>query len=127
MKKFLIAALFLIAPGAWADHDAKVAKDVGSYVATAVVTAASNTGTAFLSPDLKRMDAILFNNTSAAVWIGTTSATIDRNTHSNISMGIPILSSATFSLNGVMSDALYVTCNPGTAACAVRVLEGKNR
>ena len=122
---FLIG-LFLATP-ARADHDTKVAKDVGSYVQTASVTGSSFTGTAFISANAKRMDGVLFNNTGSEIWIGTTTATQDMVMHSNINIGIPVLASATFSLGGVMSDALYFTCGNTVATCNVRVLEGRNR
>lgn len=122
---FLIG-LFLASP-AMADHDQKVALDRGSYVETTSYSGSSFTGTAFLAVATKRMDAVLFNNSANEIWLGTTTATQNMVMHSNINRGIPVLSSATFSLDGVMSDALYFTCGNTVATCQVRVLEGKNR
>lgn len=129
MRSMLLAVLTFLAVWASADHDSKTATDKGSYVATAKITGSSIAGTAFLSADIKRMDAVVFNNTSSTIFVGTTSlaiAVVD-STHSNILIGVPILSSATFSPQGILSDNLYFTCNSGVATCEVRVLEGKNR
>ena len=116
----------LCAGAARADHEIKAALDRGTYVETAVVTGSSVTGTAFLTANAKRMDGILFNNTSTAVYIGTTTTTIEVG-HSNIALGVPVLSSATFSLDGLMSSALAFTCTTGVATCEVRTLIGLNR
>ena len=128
MKYFVsAAALTLFFSMARADHDTKAAIDRGTYAETASVAGSSTTGTAFLAGDnAKRMDAIVFNNTSSVVWIGTTSATAQTN-HENTRIGLPVLSSATLSIGGVFSSALYFTCDGGVSACQVRVLEGKNR
>lgn len=127
MRLILALMALALAGPAFADHDLKVAIDRGTYIEPAKVTGSSVAGTAFFSAAVKRMDGIAFNNTATTVWLSTTSATQDNVTHANIGNGFPLLSSATFSLNGIMSDALYFTCNAGTASCEVRVLEGKNR
>lgn len=123
----LVVALICLEALAFADHDARVALDRGSYIETSSVTGSSTTGTSFISPDSKRMDGLLFNNTSSTVWIGTTTTTIDGVQHSNITLGIPVLSSSSFKLDGMMSAVLYFTCNVGVSTCNVRVIEGKIR
>ena len=123
---FLMAALICLGVNARADHDQKCALDRGTFVATSVVTGSSTTGTAFISANSKRMDGLFFNNTASVVWVGTTSATIQEG-HSNLGLGVPVLSSATIALDGIMSDALYFTCNAGVSACEGRVFEGRNR
>ena len=110
-----------------ADYDQKAALDRGTYIQTYSYSGSSNTGTAFLSANVKRMDAVLFNNSSDTIWLGTTTATQSMVMHSNINIGIPVLSSATFSLDGLMSGELYFTCGNTVATCQVRVLEGVNR
>lgn len=128
MKSLLVALILtLFAGSARADHDQKAAIDRGTFIETAVITGSSVAGTAFASASIKRMDAVYFNNTATVVWIGSTTATLNGGTHSNITTGIPLLSSATLSLGGVMSGAIAFTCNAGVATCEIRRLEGSNR
>lgn len=110
-----------------ADHERVVANDKGTYMRSFVVTPSSTSGTAVLSVSAKRMDAILFNNSPVIVWLGTTSATQDNQLHENIRIGMPILSSATFSLGGKWTGGLFATCDVGQTLCPIHVLEGLNR
>lgn len=127
MKNLLVFLLLLCAPSAWADHDITSASDRGTYVDIARVTGSSVAGTAFASALSKRMDGVYFNNTASTIWIGTTTATLNGVVHSNIANGLPVLSSATFKLDGKMTGAISFTCNLGVATCEVRSLEGLNR
>lgn len=124
----LIGLMFLLIAGpCYATFDTRAAISKGSYVETASVTSSSITGTQFIAPDAKRLDALLFNNTAGIVWIGTTATTLNMVEHSNITLGLPLTASATFRLDGIMPDKLYVTCGVGVASCNVRVLEMKVR
>lgn len=128
MKNILLAvSVMLLAGSALADHDIKAATDRGTYIETASVTGSSVAGTAFASANAKRMDGAYFNNTATTVWIGTTTATINGTVHSNITIGFPVNSSSTFTLDGVMSGAVNFTCNQGVATCEVRSIESLNR
>lgn len=89
------------------------------------VSPSSTTGTTLFSASIVRPDGMCFNNTSTIVWIGTVSATIDRQTHTNILQGAPILASSTFKLDGQLTGAVYATCDVGVAACNMRCLDGK--
>lgn len=125
--RLLALAICLLAAPAFADHDIKAATDRGTYIEPTKVAGSSVTGTAFISANVKRMDGLLFNNTATPVWVSTVSATQHGVEHSNITNGMPVLSSGTYRLDGIMSDALYFTCNVGATTCEVRVHEGKNR
>lgn len=129
MKKFLLWILILVPCSVFADHDVKSATDKGTYAETASINGSSSTGTAFISAASKRMDAILFNNSPAAIYIGTTSAALHGVdvTHENLRIGLVVQSSATFSIQGAFSDNLYFTCKAAQANCNVRVMETKNR
>lgn len=128
MRTWIFAiVLTCLGVNAHADHEQVVANDKGTYVDIAKVTGSSIAGTAFASNSMKLMDEIYFNNTASVVFIGTTSATLDRVEHSNIANGFPILSSATFNLGGKFTGAMYLTCNSGVATCEVRRLGGLNR
>jgi len=130
MKRlFLAGILALIAGPAFADHEIKVAIDRGTYPGTASVNGSSSTGTAFFSADAKRMDGIAFNNSPDYIYLGTTSVALHGVgvTHENLRIGVPVPSSGTFKLDGIMSDALYFTCKAGQSSCNVRVMETKNR
>ncbi len=126
MKYILVLVLTLCAGVSHADSATTAALDRGTYIKTAVVVGSSVTGTALIAINPLRMDGKYFNNTATAIWIGTTTATIQAN-HSNITMGFPVLSSATFILDGIMSGAASFTCTSGIATCEVRSYEGLNR
>ncbi len=117
----------LMAPTAEANYQMTTRNYVGSYIQTYVVSGSSDTGTAILTGNSKRADSMCFNNTSSTVWIGTTSTSIPMDEHSNIEIGFPIISSATFSLGGAMTDLMYLTCNTGVSACELRCMEGLTR
>lgn len=125
--KIALALILMMAGPAFADHEIRVAIDRGTYVETASVSGSSVAGTAFFSAATKRMDGLMFNNTGTTVWIGTTTATQHGVEHSNITIGIPVLASATFSLDGVLTGELSFTCAVGVTACNVRALSGLNR
>ena len=129
MKHWIFAAaLICFGSYARADHDQKAAIDRGTYIQTAVITGSSVAGTAFAaSGSGKRMDGIYVNNTGSTVWIGSTTATLNGGTHSNITTGIPLAANATLSLGGVMSGELAFTCGIGVSTCEMRRLEGLNR
>lgn len=97
--------------------------EIGRSGSTAVVTGSSTTGTGFSAATVKRPDGMYFNNTSSIVWIGTTTTSIQA-AHSNITMGFPIASSATFKLGGSYTGSWNFTCDAGVATCEIRKLEG---
>lgn len=105
-------------------YEAATRVERGAYIDIAKVTGSSVAGTAFIAANTKRPDGLYFNNTASTVWIGTTSATMLAVEHSNITNGMPWLSSSTFKLDGQMVGALYFTCNIAVSACEVRKLEG---
>lgn len=127
----LVVALMLGALALRVDADpgweGATRKEVGTYIETAVVSGSSFTGTAFISATKSRPDGVYFNNTASTVWIGTTSATQNMTAHDNVKIGFPVLSSATFRLDGSMTGDLYFTCGPTISACEMRKLEGKVR
>lgn len=88
------------------------------------VSVSSTTGAAIFAASFKRPDGLCFNNTSTTVWVGSVTATIDRQVHTNIIQGIPVLSSTTFKIDGQFTGPIYATCNDGVAACEMRCLEG---
>lgn len=128
MKNWILAFALLCfgSVHALADAQMNVSLDRGTYVETAAVAGTSVTGTAFASAAIKRMDGIYFNNTSSFIWIGTATATTQSD-HANMTGGFPVLSSSTFSLDGLMSGSMTFTCSAGVAACQIRRLEGLNR
>lgn len=126
MKNILFVALSLMASMSFADtgFEGAIRKEIGRFVATAVVTGSSTTGTAFVSAKFTRPDGMYFNNTSSTIWLGTTTATVNGAVHTNIAIGFPVLSSATFVLQGSMTGAVNFTCNSGVGSCEVRAFEG---
>lgn len=127
MIKFALFALIFLLPCAIkADtgHEGALRLEAGRFGATAVVTGSSTTGTSFVDPRVTRPAGVYLNNTSFEIWIGTTSATQNNTTHSNIGIGFPLLSSATFNL-GSFTGNWYFTCAPGQTSCEVRALEGR--
>lgn len=105
--------------------DGATRKEVGRYPETGRVYGSSVAGTEFMAATKNRPDGMYFNNTSSVIWIGTTTATRNNQHHDNILIGFPILSSATFSLNGAFSGATSFTCDREVAVCEVRKFEGR--
>lgn len=108
-------------------HEGATRKEVGSYVDPSKITGSSVAGTAIFSATVKRPDGTAFNNTGSTVWIGSVTETLNGQVHTNILNGFPVLSSATFPLDGSMTGVLYVTCDAGVSTCEMRVIEGKVR
>ena len=110
----------------WADsgYEAATRIERGSYIDIRVVSVSSTTGATLMSASVKRPDSICYNNSASTVFIGTTSATMDAVTHSNITNGFPITSSATFKLDGSMSGNVYATADIGVASVNVRCIDG---
>lgn len=125
MRYFFFALLGICALKTQADTgwEAATRVEIGSYAETSVITGSSFTGTAFASASKKRPAGLYFNNTSKAIWIGTTTASIQTN-HSNFGLGFPVASSSTFSLGGAFTGVLAFTCDPVSSTCEVRTLEG---
>lgn len=105
--------------------DMATRKELGSYAETGRVYGSSTAGTEFAAAGNRRPDAMYFNNTASTIWIGTVTATRNNQHHDNILIGFPILSSATFSLNGQFRGAIVFTCDAGISKCEVRLFEGK--
>jgi len=105
-------------------HEGAVRTERGSYADTFKVTGSSTTGTNIFSVKTKRADGTCFNNTSSTVWVSTNATTQHNTTHSNITFGIPVLSSSTFPLDGNFTGSLAMTCDIGVASCEFRCLEG---
>lgn len=133
IKYFCITALACVLLFSLAEYRPAVAdtgregatrKEIGSYMDIASVNGSSVAGTALFAASVSRPDGAYFNNTASVIWLGTTTATQDGVVHSNIANGFPVLSSATFSLDGSMSGTLSFTCNAGIATCNIRRLEG---
>jgi len=100
-------------------------KAVGGQINTAAITGSSTAGTNFFTAISTRPDGFAFNNTSTTVWIGSVTAAATAGTvHNNISRGLPVLSSATFTLDGSLTTNLAFTCEATISTCEMRVLEG---
>ena len=107
-----------------AAYQIEVSDDKGSYMDNFTVSPSSVAGTAVWSASQKRMDSLIFNNTSTTIWLGEVSATQDNQTHDNITGGIPLLSSATLTLDGRWTGGdIYATCDQEVASCELRVME----
>lgn len=121
----IMLAAFLAQPSpADTGHEGATRIERGSYAGTRKVTGSSTAGTEFFAADVKRPDGLCINNTGSTVWIGTTSATQHQTTHENISIGIPVMSTQTFKLDGSYTGNLYFTCDIGVASCEFRCLDG---
>ena len=105
-------------------HEGATRVERGSYGSMRKVAVSSTTGTNIWTASVKRPDGLCFNNTASTIWIGTVTATVNGALHSNIVEGFPLLSSATFRLDGSFTGTLAATCEVGTAACELRCLDG---
>ena len=123
---FMILAGLYLAPADGRGWEDASRKEIGQYGETFKVTGSSVAGAALLSATVLRADGSYFNNSPFVIWVGTTSATTHNGTHENQRIGFPILSSATFTLDGGFTGAWYFTCNQGVSACEVRGIEGKS-
>lgn len=124
---FILPFLVLFISQSEADtgHEGAARVEIGSYVETASITGTSRTPTALFSESIKRPDGLYFNNTASAIWISTvaTSVTVELG-HPAVAIGYPILSSATFRLEGSMTGSMTFICDGSAGTCNVRKLEG---
>ena len=120
-----VAAVLVSQSFADTGHEGAVRKESGTYGQVFKVTGSSVAGTSFFSATVKRADGTAFNNTSSTVWIGTITDTQNNRIHDNIEEGYPLLSSATFMLDGNFTGIWYFTCDSGVASCEVRTVEGR--
>lgn len=125
MTGLVVIAAISSSPKADTGMDMATRKELGSYAETAKVAGSSTTGTEFIAAGNRRPDGMYFNNSATTIWIGTTTATRNNQLHDNIQIGFPILSSATFSLNGAFRGSTAFTCDQEVAQCEVRSFEGK--
>ena len=125
MTGLVVIALLITSPRADTGWDQAVRKEIGTYGETFRVYGTSVAGTAFFSASKNRPDGAYFNNSATTVWIGTVTATRNGQLHDNIQIGFPVLSSATFTLDGSFAGTLAFTCNEEVVKCEIRGLEGR--
>lgn len=118
---FIVPALLLADTG----QDAATRVERGAYIDTLKVTGSSVTGTAIFSASTTRADGTCFNNSATNIWVSSNTTTQHNQVHTNIAFGYPVLSSATFPLDGQMTGSVAFTCDIGVAACEVRCVEGR--
>ena len=132
MEKVFLAGLavifFLMAVSAVFDRGVHAAGSVqvetGNFPDVRRVTMSSTTGTALFSGSTNRADGACRSNSSTTVWIGTVSAAVNGQYHTNIVNGTFILSSEPFKLDGRFTGWWYGTCDVGVASCEARCLDG---
>lgn len=106
-------------------HEGATRKEIGSYVNVRSVTLSSTTGTALWDADTKRPDGTCRALGGFAIWVGTVSATVNGQAHTNIANGFPVFSSETFKLDGSMTGVVYGTADTGVSSVDVRCVDGK--
>lgn len=103
MKKILFA-LFMLAPSlSFADRwDAAVSKNAGNSVVTFSVNVTSVAPVALTDSTYGVQSAAIdiFNNSAFTLWVGTNTTTLQ-------GTGFPILSSTTYTTDGVFTGTLY--------------------
>ncbi len=126
--KAIVAAGLLFGVIGFCNASSPVSIDMGEVPATYLRQASSFTATAIFAERTSRKDGTCFNNTAAAVWLGTTSVTMNMVTHENYRIGIPVPSSSTFTLGGAFTgNGWYLTCGAGVASCEMRCAETYKR
>ena len=105
MKTFLFAILFfplfpnsLEAAETYWDNAQK--KELGRIVETSAITVSSITATALNTQSFRAVTTDIFNNSAYALWIGSNAATLG-------TMGFPILSSKTYTIDGLFTGVMY--------------------
>jgi hypothetical protein len=103
MKKALAVLLCLLPTSLFADPWATAkSRNAGNSIRTASVTVTTHTATQIVDPTYAIQSAAvdIFCNNAYTLWIGS-------NTTSLTTMGLPILSSKTFTTDGVYTGSLY--------------------
>lgn len=136
MKRFdkLFLALAVVF-SAWAftvkadtGYESAPRKEIGRYGQFRHVSITTYTGVSMFDSTFNRADGVCFNNSAYVIWLGSSTRTMTANTlHPNFIDGFPILSSATFSLDGSFTGTITATCNPGATTCDVRCIDGMTK
>lgn len=103
MKKILTLMFLLLPSISFADRwDAAISKNAGNSVVTFSVDVTSVTPVAITNSDYGVQSAAIdiFNNTAFTLWIGTNTTTLQ-------TTGFPILSSTTYTTDGVFTGTVY--------------------
>lgn len=113
MKKNVLIAFLLGIVGVGllyaADPDQFVGISRGSYATVTNTAVSGSADSAILLPNAKRVDALCFNNSAFAIFIGTDSASATL-----ILYGLPVLASATFRTDA-FSDTVFAISNGATS------------